>query len=249
MRPRGCRGADRARTIAARMADAGQWRGTGESYRNCARKNESQRAVELRVFIRLRIFRHRKSMQYYAADNTPTARQSQDARQLFRGESSMVLRPGIRSARPSCTPAACAAATTAPRTAAGDATAAQDAADPQAGETPRHLRDAKQVTQGSVTIMGRAFSYQAEAGVLVVHVKDPMDEEPAPMPREEKQGGASPSSAAGSEHVLCRVFSRRQARPAPSDHLPLQRRSRVIDDLAAPGCIRSEARGDGRRRA
>ena len=131
---------------------------------------------------------------YYEADNKPTSRPNQDARQHFLGESSMVLRPGILLFPALLCAAACAAAATAPRTAAGDATAAQDAADAQAGETPRHLRDAKQVTQGSVAINGRALSYQAEAGVLVVHVKDPMDEEPAPLPSEETQGAPPPRS-------------------------------------------------------
>ncbi len=47
-------------------------------------------------------------------------------------------------------------------------------------EAQRLLRDESQVTTGSVNIGGRALAYKAEAGVLVVHVKDPMDEEPPP---------------------------------------------------------------------
>ena len=64
--------------------------------------------------------------------------------------------------------------------------AAKEAAEPDAkpeakpddNETPKHLKDEKQVTQGSVTIGGRKLVYQAEAGVLVIHVVDPTDLDP-----------------------------------------------------------------------
>ncbi|HUY84262.1 MAG TPA: hypothetical protein VMU86_06780 [Steroidobacteraceae bacterium] len=55
----------------------------------------------------------------------------------------------------------------------------------------RYLRDAHSITHGSVTIDGHALRYEAEAGVLVVHLVDPMDEDvppptgagaPAPQP-------------------------------------------------------------------
>ena len=58
---------------------------------------------------------------------------------------------------------------------------------PEAESAGRALRDEHQVTPGSVTIGGRALAYQAEAGVMVVHVKDPMDED-------------APARAAGGEH-------------------------------------------------
>jgi carboxypeptidase C (cathepsin A) len=58
-------------------------------------------------------------------------------------------------------------------------------------ESPRFLRDEQQVTQGSVLIGGRTIGYQAEAGVMVVHLKDPMDEEPPP-PREDHSGPPPP---------------------------------------------------------
>ncbi len=51
---------------------------------------------------------------------------------------------------------------------------------PEPTETPRYLQDAHQTTQGSITIGGHALAYQAEAGVLVVHLKDPMDDDPPP---------------------------------------------------------------------
>jgi carboxypeptidase C (cathepsin A) len=58
-------------------------------------------------------------------------------------------------------------------------------------ESPRFLHDDRQVTQGSVTIGGKALAYQAEAGVMVVHVKDPLDEDPPP-PREDRSGPPPP---------------------------------------------------------
>src|ERR1700733_5874542 len=48
---------------------------------------------------------------------------------------------------------------------------------------PRHLADESQVTQNSITVAGRKISYQAEAGLLVVHQKDPLDDDP-PAPGE-----------------------------------------------------------------
>ena len=47
-------------------------------------------------------------------------------------------------------------------------------------ESPRHLSDESQVTQGAITVGGRKIVYQAEAGVLVVHQKDPLDDDPPP---------------------------------------------------------------------
>jgi len=46
--------------------------------------------------------------------------------------------------------------------------------------SPRHLSDESQTTQGSITVGGRKLAYQAEAGVLVVHPKDPLDDDPPP---------------------------------------------------------------------
>src|SRR5580693_9192558 len=62
---------------------------------------------------------------------------------------------------------------------------------PEPTESPRYLRDESKVTQGSVTIAGRAFGYQSEAGILVVHVKDPMDDDAPPL-REDKSGPPPP---------------------------------------------------------
>ena len=46
--------------------------------------------------------------------------------------------------------------------------------------TLRHLKDEASLTTGTLTIHGKALSYGAEAGILVVYVKDPMDRDPPP---------------------------------------------------------------------
>src|ERR1700676_1921864 len=80
---------------------------------------------------------------------------------------------------------------TAPRSSTGDDS---DAKIPTAAEPPgstRFLRDERRVTQASMMIGGRSVAYQAEAGVQVVHVKDPMDDD-APLPKEDRVGPPPP---------------------------------------------------------
>jgi carboxypeptidase C (cathepsin A) len=68
-------------------------------------------------------------------------------------------------------------------------------------ESPRYLKDEQQESVGSVTVAGRALNYRAEAGILVVHVKDPLDDDPAP-PKEDRQGPPPPQPAeAGMSYV------------------------------------------------
>jgi carboxypeptidase C (cathepsin A) len=80
---------------------------------------------------------------------------------------------------------------------AADKTAPSDAPDtkiavvPEPTESPRYLKDEHQTTQGSINVGGHALAYQAEVGVLVVHVKDPMDDD-APLPKEERTGPPPP---------------------------------------------------------
>jgi carboxypeptidase C (cathepsin A) len=62
---------------------------------------------------------------------------------------------------------------------------------PEPTESPRYLQDEFKVTQGSMTIGGHALGYQSEAGILVVHVKDPLDDD-APPPREDRTGPLPP---------------------------------------------------------
>jgi carboxypeptidase C (cathepsin A) len=45
-------------------------------------------------------------------------------------------------------------------------------------EAARHLKDEAAHTTGSVVVAGKPLAYSAEAGILVVHVKDPMDSDP-----------------------------------------------------------------------
>ena len=66
-------------------------------------------------------------------------------------------------------------------------------------ELPRNLSDESQSTQGSVNVAGKALQYTAVAGVLVVHVKDPMDED-AP-PRDDKSPPPPQPPAASMSYV------------------------------------------------
>jgi carboxypeptidase C (cathepsin A) len=61
---------------------------------------------------------------------------------------------------------------------------------PEPTETPRFLKDEHQVTSGTVVVAGRPIGYQAEAGILVVHVKDPLDDDPPPA---HEESGAAPA--------------------------------------------------------
>ncbi len=58
----------------------------------------------------------------------------------------------------------------------------------------RTLRDAHRITHGSVTIGGHPIRYEAEAGVMVVHIGDPMDED-APPPGPGGEAAAQPPAA------------------------------------------------------
>ncbi|MGC2032484.1 MAG: hypothetical protein WA642_20880 [Steroidobacteraceae bacterium] len=77
------------------------------------------------------------------------------------------------------------------RSSPNDAPDTKIAVVPEPTESPRYLRDEQSVAQGSVTIAGKALRYQSEAGILVVHVKDPMDDDPPPL-REDKSAPPPP---------------------------------------------------------
>ncbi len=83
-----------------------------------------------------------------------------------------------------------AIAVCAPASSANAPADAEKGAVPKTSETTRFLRDEHQVTSGTVTIGGKPIAYHADAGVLVVHVKDPMDEDAPPPPGE--HGSAPP---------------------------------------------------------
>jgi carboxypeptidase C (cathepsin A) len=77
------------------------------------------------------------------------------------------------------------------RAPSGDKPDARISVVPEPTESPRYLQDESKVTQGSITIGGHALGYQSEAGILVVHVKDPLDDD-APPPREDRTGPPPP---------------------------------------------------------
>jgi len=76
--------------------------------------------------------------------------------------------------------AGAAAAATPDHAPASDRPDTKIAVVPEPTETPRYLQDEKSVTQASIQVGGHALAYQAEAGVMVVHLKDPMDEDVPP---------------------------------------------------------------------
>jgi carboxypeptidase C (cathepsin A) len=75
--------------------------------------------------------------------------------------------------------------------AGGDKPDTKSAASPDADDSPRYLRDEHKTTQGSLSQAGHVSSYQAEAGLLVVYLKDPLDDDPPP-PKEERSGSPPP---------------------------------------------------------
>jgi len=54
------------------------------------------------------------------------------------------------------------------------------AADSDDGDSPRILKDESQLTSGSIAVKGAKLTYQAQAGVEVVYLKDPKDDDPQP---------------------------------------------------------------------
>ncbi|MGH8137971.1 MAG: S10 family peptidase [Steroidobacteraceae bacterium] len=63
-------------------------------------------------------------------------------------------------------------------------------------DSPRFLKDESQASAGSITIKGAKISYQAEAGVQVVYLKDPKDDEPPPPHDEHGNPPPIPAHAA-----------------------------------------------------
>jgi len=59
-------------------------------------------------------------------------------------------------------------------------TSAVRAADSDDVDSPRILKDESQTTSGSITFKGAKLTYQAEAGVEVIFLKDPKDDDPQP---------------------------------------------------------------------
>src|SRR4051794_17155607 len=59
-------------------------------------------------------------------------------------------------------------------------------------EQPLHLADEMKATSASASIGGRKMTYQAEAGVMVVHLRDPLDDDPPLLAQGEKLPPQSP---------------------------------------------------------
>ena len=62
-------------------------------------------------------------------------------------------------------------------------TSAVRAADSDEVDSPRILKDESQTTSGSITFKGTKLTYQAEAGVEVVFLKDPTPSSPTRLKR------------------------------------------------------------------
>ena len=77
------------------------------------------------------------------------------------------------------------------RPSASDAPDTKISVVPEPTETSRYLKDEFKLTRGSITSAGHALGYQSEAGILVVHVKDPMDDDAPPL-REDKNAPPPP---------------------------------------------------------
>jgi carboxypeptidase C (cathepsin A) len=75
---------------------------------------------------------------------------------------------------------AAAAQSTTPAAAGSDTPDTKVSIVPEPTESPRYLKSEHQVTHGSITVAGHAMHYEAEAGVQLVHQKDPMDDDPPP---------------------------------------------------------------------
>jgi carboxypeptidase C (cathepsin A) len=78
----------------------------------------------------------------------------------------------------------------APRSTPGDAPdTTKVAIVPEPTESTKYLKDEHQSSSGSISVAGKAMAYQAEAGILVIHVTDPMDDDPPPH---DDKGGPPP---------------------------------------------------------
>lgn len=70
--------------------------------------------------------------------------------------------------------------------------AALPAPAPLAGDPGRSLQDESRTTEGSANIAGRKLAYKAETGIMVVRLKDPLDED---TPAGKDDRGAAPAQS------------------------------------------------------
>ena len=62
-------------------------------------------------------------------------------------------------------------------------------------ESTRQLQDENRTASGTISVGGRKLAYRSETGVMVVHVKDPMDED---APAKDEHGAAPTQPAEAS---------------------------------------------------
>jgi carboxypeptidase C (cathepsin A) len=72
-------------------------------------------------------------------------------------------------------------------------------ATPEDGDSPRILRDESQTTSGALSVRAGRTAYQAEAGIQVIYLKDPKDDDP---PQRDEHGNPPPAALhAGMSYV------------------------------------------------
>ena len=123
-------------------------------------------------------------------------------------------------------------------------------AQPPSSDNGKYFKADAVSTDGAVDTAGGHVNYTAIAGTIIVHAKGWDD-----VPRVRRQGRQGSAGRRGEEplcrsvDVLCRLFQEGCGREGASDHLRVQRRTRLGDRVAAHGRIRTEARRDLRQRA
>jgi len=108
---------------------------------------------------------------------------------------------------------------------------------PEPTESPRYLKDEVKVTQGSIALGGRPFGYQAEVGILVVHVKDPMDDDAPPL-REDKSVPPPPQPPPAKRGRKSKAERQREAmeKAREADAAAAERRKATPFVCHHPGC-------------
>jgi len=97
--------------------------------------------------------------------------------------------------------------------------AADPPAKPAEAATPEQalpLKDQSRITSGSYVSAGQRISYQAEAGVMLIHVKDPMDADPPPADKADKAADEPPEAT-----MSYVAYFRTEGKSGPDTHRPL----------------------------
>ena len=103
---------------------------------------------------------------------------------------------------------------------------------------------------GSVTVGGQPIAYDAVAGTLVVHAKDWEDTDAARGRRGDKPDDKDKNAPKPEASMFYTAYFKQGVPTAtPTDHLPVQRRPRLLDRVAAHGRVRPGPRRHRRRAA